>query len=212
MSTASLVAGTWELNGDDAKETLERTGRRQLPVDSFRRLRVADGFSHARSLAFMTSLVLVQGLIEIVGLASALGGTRISEVISNTLADAVPGPRWTGLDRRRRAGPASEPVCRPARPGTQMPTDGGVSHAEVQVGCGARIRSRLGRWHRAGASILGADAAIVVESASGLRAHHDERVRAQARRRDGCRREDRRQRMTRWIRRQDATVGSVMSG
>ena len=37
------------------------------------RLRVADGFSHARSLAFVTSLVLVQAIIALVGLAAALG-------------------------------------------------------------------------------------------------------------------------------------------
>ena len=58
----------------DAAPSL-RTGRRRLLVDAFLRLRVADGFSHARSLAFMTSLVLVQGLIALVGFASLLGKT-----------------------------------------------------------------------------------------------------------------------------------------
>jgi YihY family inner membrane protein len=92
MSTAALVPETWQLEGDDARATLLHTGRRRLLADSFRRLRVADGFSHARSLAFMTSLVLVQGLIAVVGLASAMGGTRISEVIVNAVQGAVPGP------------------------------------------------------------------------------------------------------------------------
>ena len=64
---------TWELTGDDARKTLLDTGRWQLLKDSFVRLRLADGFSHARSLAFVTSLVLVQGLIALVGLASAFG-------------------------------------------------------------------------------------------------------------------------------------------
>jgi YihY family inner membrane protein len=92
MSTATLVPETWQLDSDDARATLLHTGRRRLLAESFQRLRVADGFSHARSLAFMTSLVLVQGLIAIVGLASALGGTRISEVIVNAVQGAVPGP------------------------------------------------------------------------------------------------------------------------
>jgi YihY family inner membrane protein len=92
VSTAALVPETWQLDGDDARATLLHTGRGRLLADSFRRLRVADGFSHARSLAFMTSLVLVQGLIAVVGLASAAGGTGISEVIVNAIQGAVPGP------------------------------------------------------------------------------------------------------------------------
>ena len=51
MSTAQPVPETWELTGDDARETLQRCGRWQLLRDAFMRLRVADGFSHARSLA-----------------------------------------------------------------------------------------------------------------------------------------------------------------
>jgi YihY family inner membrane protein len=112
MSTATLVPETWHLTGDDARTTLKRVGRRQLLADSFRRLRVADGFSHARSLAFMTSLVLVQGVIAVVGLASAAGGTRVSEVIVSAVRGSVPGPagevltvavqqaRGAGLSRR----------------------------------------------------------------------------------------------------------------
>jgi len=92
MSTATLVPETWELDSEDARTTLLHAGRRQLLAESFQRLRVADGFSHARSLAFMTTLVLVQGLIAIVGLASVLGGSRISEVIVNAVQGAVPGP------------------------------------------------------------------------------------------------------------------------
>ena len=73
MSTAAKVPETWELTGDDARKTLVDTGRLQLLKDSFVRLRAADGFSHSRSLAFVTSLVLVQGLIALVGFAAAFG-------------------------------------------------------------------------------------------------------------------------------------------
>ena len=92
MSTAALVPETWELTGDDARETLLHTGRRQLLADAFQRLRVADGFSHARSLAFTIALVLVQGLIALVGLASAFSQTRLSEVIVSAVQGALPGP------------------------------------------------------------------------------------------------------------------------
>src|SRR5207249_3402989 len=63
MSTATLVPETRDLSGEDAWTTLGRTGRRRLLADAFLRMRVSDGFSHARSLAFMTSLVAVQGVL-----------------------------------------------------------------------------------------------------------------------------------------------------
>ncbi len=92
MSTATLVPETWELDGDDARHTIVQTGRRRLLADAFLRLRVADGFSHARSLAFMTSLVLVQGLIALVGFASFFGQDGVSAVIVRTIKAAAPGP------------------------------------------------------------------------------------------------------------------------
>jgi YihY family inner membrane protein len=92
MSTAKVVPETWNLDGEDARRTLARTGRRRLLVDAFTRLRVADGFSHARSLAFMTSLVMVQGLIAIVGFASFLGQNGLSAAIVRTIRSAAPGP------------------------------------------------------------------------------------------------------------------------
>jgi YihY family inner membrane protein len=112
VSTATLVPETWKLTGDDARETLLRTGRRRLLQDAFVRLRYADGFSHARSLAFMTSLVLVQGTIVVVGLATALGDSSMGGTVVRTIHNAVPGPagnlltsavhqaRVTGASRR----------------------------------------------------------------------------------------------------------------
>jgi YihY family inner membrane protein len=91
VSTAAKVPETWELTGDDARETLLQTGRWQLLKDSFIRLRAADGFSHSRSLAFVTSLVLVQGLIALVGLAAVLD-LRIGREIIAAIDAAIPGP------------------------------------------------------------------------------------------------------------------------
>lgn len=92
MSTANRVPETYELTGDDAWDVLSRTGRGRLLSDAFRRLRLSDGFSHARSMAFATTLVIVQSLIALVGLASALGEGEISRLIVHSLQSAVPGP------------------------------------------------------------------------------------------------------------------------
>ena len=92
MSTANPVPETWNLTGSDAKELIERTGFRHLLRDAFQRFRASDGFSHARSMAFATALILVQGLIALVGLASAIGEGRISDAIVGMVRDVFPGP------------------------------------------------------------------------------------------------------------------------
>lgn len=92
MSTANPVPETWDATGSDAKETLKKTGYGRLLRDAFERLRAADGFSHARSMAFVTSLILVQGVIALVGLASAIGEGRVSDTIVGMLKDVFPGP------------------------------------------------------------------------------------------------------------------------
>jgi YihY family inner membrane protein len=97
MSVAQLVPETWELTGDNARETLVRTGRRQLLRDAFVRLRASDGFSHARSLAFVISLLLVQGVIVLVGVAAALGDTDVSASIVRSISEAAPGPASKAL-------------------------------------------------------------------------------------------------------------------
>jgi YihY family inner membrane protein len=92
VSTAGRVPETWELGGDDARETLTRIGVGRLLRDGFMRLRYADGFSHARSMAFATSLVLVQGLIAFVGFASVVSDGSIARSVVRVIRSAVPGP------------------------------------------------------------------------------------------------------------------------
>lgn len=91
MSTAALVKETWNLTGDDARTTLASTGRLALLKDAFVRLRAADGTSHARSLAFAVSLVLVQGIVVVVGFAIAFGSSGASNVIVDTVRASAPG-------------------------------------------------------------------------------------------------------------------------
>lgn len=92
MSSASLVPETRDLTGDDAWAMLKRIGWGRLAKDAFKRLRVSDGFSHARSLAFMITLVAIEGLIGLVGLASVLNKGRVSQIIDETVRRTVPGP------------------------------------------------------------------------------------------------------------------------
>jgi YihY family inner membrane protein len=99
MSSARFVPETWELSGDEARTTLRDTGRRKLAKDAFVRFRSSDGFSHARSLAFVTSLLLVQGVILLVGLAASLGDTDLSATIVRTINEAVPGPAGKALTK-----------------------------------------------------------------------------------------------------------------
>ena len=92
MSSANAVPETRDLTGSDVKETLRHTGSMRLLQDAFERLRASDGFSHARSMAFATSLILVQSVIALLGLASVLGAGRVSDAIVGMLQDVFPGP------------------------------------------------------------------------------------------------------------------------
>ena len=91
MSTANLVPETWNLTGDDAKETLSHIGRRRLIKDALTRLRFSDGFSHARSMAFLGILLFVEGLIAAIGISSSLH-SGYSHSIVKALQSIVPGP------------------------------------------------------------------------------------------------------------------------
>ena len=97
MSTANAIPETWDLTGDDARKTLRDVGRLRLIREAFKRLRRADGFSHARSIAFLLALVFIEGVIALVGLASVLGSGGLSDGIVRALRTAVPGPAGTVL-------------------------------------------------------------------------------------------------------------------
>jgi YihY family inner membrane protein len=92
VSTASHVKETWNLTGDDARQTLASTGRIALLKDAAVRLRAADGTSHSRGLAFAVSLVLVQALVVVVGLAVALGSAGFRQLLIDTIQASAPGP------------------------------------------------------------------------------------------------------------------------
>jgi YihY family inner membrane protein len=91
MSTASPVPEQPSIGFDELRETLQRTDDRELAKDAFQRLRAADGFSHARSIAFLTSLIFVQAVIALVGLAHAFSAGSFGTTIVDTLNSVVPG-------------------------------------------------------------------------------------------------------------------------
>ena len=93
MSTATSVPVTreLELEGDDALETLRGDGPPRSPLDAFDRFRAADGFSHARALAFQFALTLVPALIAVIGLATALDQDTFTRIVREVLLDMTPG-------------------------------------------------------------------------------------------------------------------------
>ena len=108
MTTASSVPSTRdELEGDEALETLRRTGRRRLLIDSIVRFRAADGFSHSRALAFQVTLTLLPALIAVVGLAAALGQDDFTRVVRDTVQDLTPGAAGEILTEALRHGSES---------------------------------------------------------------------------------------------------------
>lgn len=92
MSQAQKVPETYQLTGDDVVSTIQRVRWQHLLKESLKRLRVADGFSHARASAFALALLLVEGLIAVLGLAVAMGSSGFSKTVTDVLQTAVPGP------------------------------------------------------------------------------------------------------------------------
>jgi len=96
MSTATKVAQTRlmsgdELSADDAWVTLRRTGLGSILRDSFIRFRYADGFSHARALAFQVCLSIIPAVIAIVGLSATLHRGGGGQVLEGVLERITPG-------------------------------------------------------------------------------------------------------------------------
>jgi YihY family inner membrane protein len=92
MTTAPTVPPTYELEGDDAKETLQKAGVTTLMADSVRRFRAGDGTSHARALAFQIVLASFPGLIAFVGFATFFDKPGLRKVFERTAASVAPGP------------------------------------------------------------------------------------------------------------------------
>ena len=92
MSTATSVPETYELEGDDAIQTLRNTGWAQLAKDSFVRFRAADGTSHSRSLAFQVMLALLPFVIAVVGLTTVLNIDEFRQLLTQTVDRLAPGP------------------------------------------------------------------------------------------------------------------------
>ena len=90
MSTATSVPVTRDRVGEPARATLRAVGRRRLASDALDRFRAADGFSHARALAFTLALTLLPAVITIVGLATALDQTTFTRVVGDVLKDIAP--------------------------------------------------------------------------------------------------------------------------
>ena len=79
------------LSADDAWHTVRRYGLRHLLTAGFTRFRYGDGFSHARAFALQLALAAVPLVIAGAGLARALGGESLGEVVALTVVAVSPG-------------------------------------------------------------------------------------------------------------------------
>jgi len=104
MSTATAVPQTHDLEGDDALATLKRVGGTRLLRDAFERFRAADGFSHARALAFQIVLTAFPALIAVVGLTVDLDQENLRRLIRETIRGVSPGPAGEILTRAFQQG------------------------------------------------------------------------------------------------------------
>jgi YihY family inner membrane protein len=86
------IPQTHQFASDSAWRLIREAGVRTLVRDSYRRLRQADGLTHARSLAFVTVLVMIQAGVGLVGLASVAHSGTITNVVVRALDRVVPGP------------------------------------------------------------------------------------------------------------------------
>lgn len=92
MTTAAAIPVTrGDLEADEAFETLRQAGRRHLLTATIARFRAADGFSHARALAFQITLTLLPAIIAVVGFAAALGQDRVTRAVRDTIRAFAPG-------------------------------------------------------------------------------------------------------------------------
>ncbi len=99
MSTATLVPETSDLDGADIGKTLAQVSTKELLVRAFQRLRFADGFSLARSLAFQVALAIFPGIIFVVALAVRLGEGTLQGVLRELISTLAPGPAGQTLLR-----------------------------------------------------------------------------------------------------------------
>lgn len=79
-----------ELGGQTAWRII-RSSRRTLFVESVRRFRYGDGFSHSRALGFQLALAMVPLMIAVVGLSNTFRAERIGTVLRLTLLYLTPG-------------------------------------------------------------------------------------------------------------------------
>lgn len=91
MSTARVVPETRGMEQADAWDVLRRNESRALARDTVTRLRMADGFSHGRALAFQAALTLLPGAIVLVALSALLHWDGLRSAIAGTIEAIAPG-------------------------------------------------------------------------------------------------------------------------
>ena len=92
MSTASKVPETSGSDGASALATLRDAKVSSVLRDSVARLRLADGLSHSRAMAYQLVVALIPGMIVVVAVAAKLHWDALSEAIVRFVRSLAPGP------------------------------------------------------------------------------------------------------------------------
>lgn len=100
MSTAGFVPEIAALSDQEGPvPTVRAAGVGALLSGATGRLRRSDGFSHARSLAFVTTLLSLQGMIALVATFAAFGNRGFGRAVEAVAVSAAPGPVGQALQQ-----------------------------------------------------------------------------------------------------------------
>lgn len=91
MSRVSYVPETYGLEGEDAREAIRRVEWRPILKRSFVRLRLADGFSYARAIAFQGLFTLFPGAIALVAVAVRFDLGSLQRSLQEMARSLAPG-------------------------------------------------------------------------------------------------------------------------
>lgn len=138
MSTATVVPVADRHDGHSALQTVRSYGLWRLTVDTYSRLRYADGFSHSRALAYQLVLTVIPGVIIAVALGVVIGSNRLQTAVSDTINSFVPGTAATMFQAAVEQGTEA---------GGEAITGGGIAFAIAGVTSFSQIQRTASRTY-----------------------------------------------------------------
>lgn len=132
----TYVPETYELEGDDAAETIEQVDRWELIKDSAIRFRYADGFTYARAVGFQAVLTLIPATIVAIAAAVLIGDTGLQDALRGLIQSVMPGEAsgvlLNAFDQAEQS--AQGEILAIAAAGLTAAVSGAVAMAQIQRG------------------------------------------------------------------------------